>query len=53
MPVTSSAKKALRVAERKAIFNAHRNNKMDAALRTITKLIKRTKRKKRKKTNQV
>ena len=43
MPVTSSAKKALRVAERKAIFNAHRNNKIDAALRTITKLIKENK----------
>jgi len=43
MPITSSAKKALRVAERKAVFNAHRTNKMDAALRTITKLIKENK----------
>ena len=43
MPITSSAKKALRVAERKAIFNAHRNNKMDSALRNIAKLIKENK----------
>jgi small subunit ribosomal protein S20 len=40
MPITSSAKKALRVAERKAVFNAHRNNKIDANIKKLKKLVK-------------
>ncbi len=40
MPITSSAKKALRVAERKAIFNAHRMNKIDSLVKKLKKLAK-------------
>jgi small subunit ribosomal protein S20 len=39
MPITSSAKKALRVAKKKAVFNARRDNAMDAAIKSIKKLI--------------
>ena len=40
MPVTSSAKKALRVSEKKQIFNAQRKSAIDQALRGIKKLAK-------------
>ncbi len=43
MPITSSAKKALRVAERKQIFNIRRKNTIDSALKSIKKLIKENK----------
>ena len=39
MPITSSAKKALRVAKKKKVFNARRNNAMDAAIKSIKKLV--------------
>ncbi len=39
MPITSSAKKALRVAGKKKIFNARRSNAMDGALKSLKKLI--------------
>lgn len=39
MPITSSAKKALRVAKRKKVFNTRRDNAMEAALKKIKKLI--------------
>ncbi|MFH1455138.1 MAG: 30S ribosomal protein S20 [bacterium] len=39
MPITSSAKKALRVAKKKAIFNTRRSNDMEAALKSIKKLV--------------
>ena len=39
MPITSSAKKALRVAKKKKIFNARRNNAMEGALKKIKKLV--------------
>ena len=39
MPITSSAKKALRVARKKKVFNARRNNAMEAALKSIKKLV--------------
>lgn len=38
MPITSSAKKALRVAKKKKIFNARRSNAMEAALKAVKKL---------------
>ena len=38
MPITSSAKKALRVAGKKKVFNARRNNAMEAALKKVKKL---------------
>lgn len=40
MPVITSAKKALRVAERKAVFNARRNNKIESVLKSVNKFIK-------------
>ncbi len=43
MPVTSSAKKALRVSEKKQIFNAQRKSAIDQALRGIKKLAKENK----------
>lgn len=43
MPVTSSAKKALRVSEKKQIFNAQRKSAIDQALRGIKKLVKENK----------
>ena len=39
MPITSSAKKALRVAGKKKVFNARRNNAMEAALKKAKKFI--------------
>ena len=39
MPITSSAKKALRVAKRRAIFNIRRKRAMSAALKGVRKLI--------------
>ena len=39
MPITSSAKKALRVAGKKKIFNTRRSNAMEAALKSIKKLV--------------
>ena len=43
MPITSSAKKALRVAGKKKVFNTRRRNAVDGALKTIKKLIKENK----------
>ena len=43
MPITSSAKKALRVSERKGIFNAQRKSAIDQTLRGIKKLVKENK----------
>ena len=40
MPITSSAKKALRVAGKKKVFNTRRSNAVDGALKSIKKLIK-------------
>ncbi|MBU6370645.1 MAG: 30S ribosomal protein S20 [Patescibacteria group bacterium] len=40
MPITSSAKKALRVARRKGIFNAKRETAIDRETRLIKKLVK-------------
>lgn len=39
MPIIKSAKKALRVSKRKAVFNTRRENSMDAALKSIKKLV--------------
>lgn len=39
MPIIKSAKKALRVSKRKAVFNTRRDNAMEAALKKIKKLI--------------
>jgi len=43
MPITSSAKKALRVSEKKQIFNAKRQTAIDHTLRAIKKLVKENK----------
>ena len=43
MPITSSAKKALRVAGKKKVFNTRRNNAVDGSLKSIKKLIKENK----------
>ena len=43
MPITSSAKKALRVSEHKQVFNAQRKSAIDQALRGIKKLVKENK----------
>ena len=40
MPVTSSAKKALRVAERKLVFNARRKGAYEKEIKNIKKLVK-------------
>jgi small subunit ribosomal protein S20 len=40
MPITSSAKKALRVAEKKQIFNARRKKAIETSVREIKKLVK-------------
>jgi small subunit ribosomal protein S20 len=40
MPITSSAKKALRVAERKYVFNSRRKNAIEASTKEIKKLLK-------------
>ena len=39
MPIIASAKKALRVSKKKAIFNTRRSNAMEAALKSIKKLV--------------
>lgn len=39
MPITSSAKKALRNSQRKRIFNLRRKNKFGDALKSFKKLI--------------
>jgi len=39
MPITSSAKKALRVSEKKQIFNARRSNAIEKSAKAIKKLI--------------
>jgi len=43
MPITSSAKKALRVGKKKKIFNIRRKSAMENALKDIKKLIKENK----------
>jgi len=43
MPITSSAKKALRVAKKKKIFNTRRKSTMDSSIKAIKKLIKENK----------
>ena len=43
MPITSSAKKALRVAKKKKIFNVRRKSAMESSLKAIKKLIKESK----------
>lgn len=43
MPITSSAKKALRVAKKKKIFNARRKNVMENEIKNIKKLVKENK----------
>ncbi len=40
MPITSSAKKALRVAERKEVFNSRRAKAIENSVREIKKLVK-------------
>jgi small subunit ribosomal protein S20 len=40
MPITSSAKKALRVAKKKKIFNTRRKNVMDNEIKNLKKLVK-------------
>ena len=39
MPITKSAKKALRSSHRKRVFNLRRKSKMDSATKEIKKLI--------------
>ncbi|MCX6716621.1 MAG: 30S ribosomal protein S20 [Candidatus Taylorbacteria bacterium] len=39
MPITSSAKKALRVSKRKAIFNIRRENAVEQSEKNIKKLL--------------
>ncbi|MFA6797196.1 MAG: 30S ribosomal protein S20 [Candidatus Paceibacterota bacterium] len=43
MPITSSAKKALRVAKKKKVFNARRKNTMDSEIKNIKKLVRENK----------
>ncbi|MFA6227409.1 MAG: 30S ribosomal protein S20 [Candidatus Paceibacterota bacterium] len=43
MPITSSAKKALRVAKKKKVFNIRRKSAMENSLKKIGKLIKENK----------
>ena len=40
MPILASAKKALRVAKKKAVFNTRRSNAMERAIKSIQKLVK-------------
>ncbi len=40
MPIIASAKKALRVAKKKAVFNTRRSNAMERAIKSIQKLVK-------------
>lgn len=39
MAITSSAKKAIGVAKRRAVFNARRKKELNSALKDVTKLI--------------
>ncbi len=39
MPITKSAKKALRVSSRKRVFNLRRKSKMDNSTKEIKKLV--------------
>ena len=39
MPITSSAKKALRAGERKRVFNARRKRLVDEAVKQVKKLV--------------
>ncbi len=39
MPITSSAKKALRVSKKKKIFNARKENKIDSMTKKFRKLV--------------
>jgi ribosomal protein S20 len=39
MPITSSARKALRVSKKKTVFNTRRSNAIDKSLKGIKKLI--------------
>jgi len=43
MPITSSAKKALRVSKKKKVFNVRRENAMNSAVKKVKKLIKENK----------
>lgn len=40
MPITKSAKKALRVSDRKRVFNLRRKKNVENALRDLKKLVK-------------
>ncbi|MEX0931961.1 MAG: 30S ribosomal protein S20 [Candidatus Paceibacterota bacterium] len=39
MPITSSAKKALRASARKRVFNLRRNNNMKTVVKQVVKLV--------------
>ncbi len=39
MPITSSAKKALRVSKKKQIFNTRRDNKVDSLIKKFKKFV--------------
>jgi len=39
MPITSSAKKALRSSKKKRVFNLHRKNEMSSVIKEYKKLI--------------
>jgi ribosomal protein S20 len=40
MPITSSAKKALRVSKRKRVFNLRRKSAIETTIKQFTKLLK-------------
>jgi small subunit ribosomal protein S20 len=40
MPITQSAKKALRAGEKKKVFNLRRKKKVEDAVKTVKKLVK-------------
>jgi len=40
MPITKSAKKALRAGEKKKVFNLRRKKKVEDAVKTVKKLVK-------------
>jgi small subunit ribosomal protein S20 len=39
MPITSSAKKALRASKKKKVFNSHRKNEMQDVIKEYKKLV--------------
>lgn len=39
MPITSSAKKALRASKRKRVYNIRRKNEIDTAIKNVKKLV--------------